>query len=111
MKTKGLEAIVSAGTGSRPRSIPAQQRSSQVAVNLLRKEKERHQKELERLAKREAFLRERMARIDTEIAQALTTWQGQINSIVQENFGRTTGAGPASNPAGQGEFKAKKLRY
>jgi hypothetical protein len=111
MKIKGLEAIASAGTGSKPRSIPTRQRSSQIAVNLLRKEKERHQKELDRQAKREAFLRERMARIDAEIAQVLTVWQGEINAIVQENFGRATGAEPTNHPTGQGEFKAKKLRY
>jgi len=110
MKTKGLEAIISSGTGSKPRSIPARQRSSQIAVNLLRKEKERHEKELLRMQKREAFLRERMIRIDGEIAQTLTNWQGEINTIVQENFGRTN-LTETTTITSQGEFKTKKLRY
>jgi hypothetical protein len=111
MKIKGLEAIISSGTGSKPRSIPSRQRSSQIAVNLLRKEKERHQKELLRMEKRQAFLRERLARIDGEIAEALTQWQGQINAIVQENFGQSSLAQTAPTSGGQGEFKTKKMRY
>lgn len=102
MKPKGLEAMRTAVAAANPRSIPARQRSSQIALYLLRKEKERYQQELARLDKRREYLTAQLARIDGEIGQMLLQWQDEIAQVASQTL--------QSTPTGE-KFEVKKLRY
>lgn len=88
----------------RVRSIPITQRNNKTEIYLLRKEKERIQKEKKRLALRQMELNRRMEDIQQELTILIQDWQQEMQEVATENQIEGTNLSDT-------KFKAKPLQY
>ena len=69
---------------SKPRSIPLAQRSIQTELYMLRKEKQRYLKEVEKLRNRFDYIQNRLTSIDDEMLELSSIWKKEVGVIESE---------------------------
>jgi len=102
----GLREIKSM-TSSKKRSIPRVQSSAYLDLYMLKKEKDRIEKEVYILEKRKNSMQKRLAGIDAEMKKLEQKEAGER----QMNDGETNAAASRKNPAKDKDWKTMAIKY
>lgn len=97
-------------SSTRQRSIPRKQRSVEIEIYLLNKEKERFETEADRLERRYAAVQERIKNIDEEVARLREVMPDSANSPKGATLARPKNTGSLI-PDDDGDWVTKKMRY